>query len=873
MEWVRRWLARGWVLIGLLVANVVLVGLFGRLSARYSPPDAVALQLSFSPAVFESIVVYQWGALKAGLFLDTLRKLDFLFPLAYAALLSGLYVWLAGKLHVAPSRRLVAAPWLAAILDFVENVLQIYLVGRALSGATGGGFGFLVMATSLFAAGKWTLLVLSILGILAIILRSEVGWALWTCRFGILSVLVGSLPLIATSQGQDLLRGVADALSTPLTLVTYVTLVLWATSVWYWSRVLLLIRWHEGEPASGGESTPAGHEVTPWLPRILGTATLFLAALAFLRAATGAPADLRGKLLVHAGFCLALGLGFFYFVKLRRRLFGWPLEPVRVESFWSLPAVTRIVAGLAMAASLLVLLLFVLAPVGFGWMLGAPAIVFMAAANAVFFGSMTVLMSRAIRVPVAAFALLAAAVFSGWNDNHAVRLLPLDQNRPRPSLGNAFEAWARPRLQEWTREGKTGRMPVFLVAAEGGGVRAAYWAAVVLGRLQDAHPTFARHVFGISGVSGGSLGAAVWVALLHDGAAALPCRPAEGGASRGPAENCAHDVLSQDLLAPAVGRLVATDFLQWFVPVPIAAFDRARALEDTWSAAYLEVTGKPTLDEPYLAISRGPGGEELAYPALLLNSTHVHTGQRLLRAPFAWPNTLEDDPSKTQMPEITDLTWLLEADVRLSTAAHDSARFAYVSPAGRMRASTGRDFGHVVDGGYFENSGAATIKDVLRLLEGAPAMGEVDLNVIYLCNNPGRCYGASVSPDPARAQQGAGDLGEVFAPIRSLLGARDARGSLAIAHLKQNLGRRFIEFGVCASNPEPPVPLGWQLSGIMCRELSAQATGAGKAIGVRAADTCVMEALDGSAGARTCSAAFKPGAGCDGTAPSRANPE
>src|SRR5262249_21520303 len=149
---------------------------------------------------------------------------------------------------------------------------------------------------------------------------------------------------------------------------------------------------------------------------------------------------------------------------------------------------------------------------------------------------------------------------------------------------------------------------------------------------------------------------------------------------------------------------------------------------------------------------------EIAYPALLLNATHVHTGQRLLRAPFCWPNELAEDPANDHLPQVTDLTDLLKADVRLATAAHDSARFAFVSPAGRLLSSEGRDFGHVVDGGYFENSGAATLKDVLLALEPSPRASQVAFFVVYLCNSPERCFGATVGADPAQVEKQAPDL-------------------------------------------------------------------------------------------------------------------
>jgi len=603
MAWLRRWLelsSRGWVLIGLAALNALVIWRFGVRSQLYAPPDAIAAQLAFWPSVFAGIVE-QWGPQRAHAFLATLWRLDFVFPLLYASFLRGLYVWLGRTLGGGTRRGVEWAPWIAAGLDFVENLLQVRLVGLALAGETAGsGFAAGVLVMSGCAALKATLLVASVLGLLAILLRSQVAWAVWTCRFALLSLLLGSLPLVATSQGLDLLRVVADdALTRAQAGVTYAALLLWAVSAWYWSRVVLQVRWRAGEPGGAGEREDAGRSMATWLPRALGTATLLLAALAFARASAGMPEPLRGRLVLHAGCCLGLALVFFYLVALRRRLLRLSPEPGRFESPRALPRTTRAIAAASLAVSGVSFLLFVLAPVVAGSLLGAPAIVFLAAANAVFFGSATVLLSRALRIPVASFALLAAAVFSGWNDNHAVRLVD-GAPQPRPQLRAAFEVWAAPRLAAWREAEMPGRLPVFLVAAEGGGIRAAYWTAVVLGRLRDRHPGFERHVFGISGVSGGSLGAAVFVALLHDGVPEPACRAHAEGRRHlvegvGPAELCAQEVLRQDLLAPVVGTLVAPDFLQWFLPVPVPAFDRSRALEDSWSAAYERVTGQATL--------------------------------------------------------------------------------------------------------------------------------------------------------------------------------------------------------------------------------------------------------------------------------------
>src|SRR5262249_38064779 len=60
-------------------------------------------------------------------------------------------------------------------------------------------------------------------------------------------------------------------------------------------------------------------------------------------------------------------------------------------------------------------------------------------------------------------------------------------------------------------------------------------------------------------------------------------------------------------------------------------------------------------------------------------------------------------------------------DIRVSTAAHNSARFPYIDAAGTlMTAEAGmseRVIDRIVDGGYFENFGAGSLFDVLRALE------------------------------------------------------------------------------------------------------------------------------------------------------------
>ena len=63
-------------------------------------------------------------------------------------------------------------------------------------------------------------------------------------------------------------------------------------------------------------------------------------------------------------------------------------------------------------------------------------------------------------------------------------------------------------------------------------------------------------------------------------------------------------------------------------------------------------------------------------PILLLNATHEETGNRIITSHVLIERNVFVDS--------LDTLQMLGKDVRASTAAHNSARFTYVSPAGNL---------------------------------------------------------------------------------------------------------------------------------------------------------------------------------------------
>jgi hypothetical protein len=134
-----------------------------------------------------------------------------------------------------------------------------------------------------------------------------------------------------------------------------------------------------------------------------------------------------------------------------------------------------------------------------------------------------------------------------------------------------------------------------------------------------------------------------------------------------------------------------------------------------------------------------------------------------------------------------------------------------------------------VDGGYFENSGAATVQDLLHAVSDVPvAVGpRPRFVVLYLCNDPAACHLPAIPVAGDAAWRPAENLAEWFAPLRALLGAREARAGAALAELRRQVGPdAFVELGVCRrlENQErsAPLPLGWQLSNAVRAEMDRQ---------------------------------------------------
>jgi hypothetical protein len=383
---------------------------------------------------------------------------------------------------------------------------------------------------------------------------------------------------------------------------------------------------------------------------------------------------------------------------------------------------------------------------------------------------------------------------------HDVRVVPPDPAERDPAFARttvqrAFADW---RAQAGCPSGDVERpaRPLLLVAASGGGIRAAYWTRTVLDDL-TRHPCSEAALFAASGISGSSLGLVSYASSRDTGG--------------GP--------LAQDHLAPTLASLLFVDLPRSLVGFDAA--DRAERLERSWEGA------DPSVSEDFDDL------EDV--PLLLLNGATVESGCRFSVAAVelgAEPRgekgvdcrSLDQYLARSSPAAGTvDLQDFLCAGqhVRRSTAALLSARFPLVSPAGRLEECDHPDrearVTYVVDGGYIENTGAGAILDLWRALEPSvrrrQAGGECIVPLFVQIENG---YERLATSPPA------GRPPEFTVPLRAYLEAGAEREWIVSAQAKLAFGdRRYFRLAP-TRRPGVQAPLGWVLSGTAQRDLDDQ---------------------------------------------------
>ncbi len=317
-------------------------------------------------------------------------------------------------------------------------------------------------------------------------------------------------------------------------------------------------------------------------------------------------------------------------------------------------------------------------------------------------------------IPVFFLTLLWLVFWSYFNNNHTIRHEEGGFVNQEKAVDH-FNDWLSFKMQQdYFFKNDTAR--IYIIAAEGGGIRSAYWTGGALAKLQETHPDLIRRTYAMSGVSGGSLGLATFNTYYRD-----HCLPGHEIVNR----DTINEIHSKDFLSPLLAGLLFPDMLQRFLPWPIPILDRARRLENGWSYAYEKATGKHTPDISLYDLYNEENRFEL--PNLFFNTTRVETGNKAIISNLRL-DTLN-------FVEAIDVGAVTQEAHLLKSVTFASARFPYVTPVAKIYSSEGegdqarrKKWGHIVDGGYFDNTGLHTALEILDMIEDRTDTMQLDSN-------------------------------------------------------------------------------------------------------------------------------------------------
>jgi hypothetical protein len=464
---------------------------------------------------------------------------------------------------------------------------------------------------------------------------------------------------------------------------------------------------------------------------------------------------------------------------------------------------------------------------------------------------------RQIRVPLIVLLWVGILGLVSWlGDNHSVRAIAADSNASRADmpLEQVVSLWMAENGcgPNGDHEGPVKNCPrPIIIAAAGGASRAAFFMATTIGyfiREADKHGLDGNQVrnrlFAISGVSGGSLGAVMVTAALNTKSDTSktnhPCVTGQvalwWGKSVSDWRDCFEALTSDDFLTADFFGFAFNDML------PLRFWrDRAAVLEDSWSNRFRMIITNPDkstscqqgLDCPFLSLQPRAGHW---IPVLVLNGTSEATGSRIVTTALAstykpysptdigtakgadrlWssgicPTTVRPPPCPLFV-EASQFHYLLNPnvppgarydDVRLSTAVHNSARFPLISPPGVILNREHKVVDRILDGGYFENYGTLSAKELALAVHAVqPQLAPV---VVVISNDPNdfldsdddsnsKSKGSHQQDDLYAKQKlmrstisGREFFTDVIAPVDTVANTRTAHGILSVDQLQTTL--------------------------------------------------------------------------------------
>lgn len=368
------------------------------------------------------------------------------------------------------------------------------------------------------------------------------------------------------------------------------------------------------------------------------------------------------------------------------------------------------------------------------------------------------MLSVMFRLNLHVVAMIIAFIWGLLHEPHYTQLpakkMAANTFNNRQTLSDYFKTWIEQRKTELNDSANKKEYPVYFVLADGGASRSGYWSASVMSRLDSGtNGKLTKHLFCLSGASGGSLGNAAYFNLLR--------AKQTDSTANAQGVQIVQDYLETDFLTYTIARMLGPDVFRYVLPFLWFIDDRAYAL-----ASVME-TGSGSESRLYNTMSTAfseiitQKNKPYSLPIICINTTRMQDG-----IPAVISNISLKD---SRFNKRVDLLSLLgeQRDIKMSQAVVLGASFPYLSPAGRINDTTkSKESNYFVDGGYFDNSGSGVVSEMINILVQDTLYNKyknkLKFYVLHATNSPqGDAVLRTVNPL----------VNDLAAPVKTLVGA------------------------------------------------------------------------------------------------------
>jgi len=451
--------------------------------------------------------------------------------------------------------------------------------------------------------------------------------------------------------------------------------------------------------------------------------------------------------------------------------------------------------------------------VNFSTWMGSFPFIFLAFGVLLAIGNIITIISIIIRFNFHLLLLTFSFIIGYFVEPHYTRLIKNESGisfEDRQTLKEYFYQWViDPARQQLLNDTSIKKIPIYFVMANGGASRSGYWTASALSKMEDeTGGEFSKHLFCLSGASGGSVGNATFFSVLRSKENLKKVNPAANACWQ-----ASSSYLRSDFLTYTLARTLGPDVFRNLVTL-YDVNDRASALS--------------------LSIEKAAGEKNFLYDSLGVCISSIATQKnKPYHLPIICINTTrmqDGNPAVISNIKITDSVFggridvlgmlKKDEDMKLSTGVVLGASFPYLSPAGRidyLKCDTCKpEPNYFVDGGYFDNSGAGVIFEMVVNLQKIIAAdttiknkNKLEFEVIHVTNeNFDDVTLAAVNPL----------VNDLAAPFKTLLGAYDMQTSVNDLRLKNflknlyNDNRHYNKISLYVKNDSMRYAMNWVIS-------------------------------------------------------------